>query len=94
MGSMSSPRKLAALGTLLVLILAALGGVAWMLRSPGAPTVDPEQQERDKRAALRIVKLKDSSLAELENRDFHVPSRCCWTWRHWGSISPSVPETC
>ncbi|HUE16189.1 MAG TPA: CRTAC1 family protein [Planctomycetaceae bacterium] len=69
---MSSPRKLAALGTLLVLIVAALGGVAWMLRSPGAPTVDPEQQDRDKRAALRIVKLKDSSLAELENRDFHA----------------------
>jgi hypothetical protein len=69
---MSSPRKLATLGTLLVLILALLGAVLWMLRPSGPAPVDEVQAERNKRAATNLVELKDTSLGGLENRDFHA----------------------
>ncbi len=68
---MSPPRKLAALGTSCLLILAASAAGFWLLRSPPTPPVDKAQQERSMREALKLVQLKDNALSALENRDFH-----------------------
>jgi hypothetical protein len=66
---MPAPRKFVALA-LLVLILAVAAGAVWILCAPARPQDDPAQLERDQRAAIQHVELKDSALAALENRDF------------------------
>jgi hypothetical protein len=65
-----SSRTLVRLGILLLLIVAAVAAAGWLMSKPAEPVVDKEQQERNARAALRYVALKDASLAALENRKF------------------------
>lgn len=66
---MLSPRTLV---TVCVLIFAVSGALAWHFfprHNPPVP-VDKDQEQREARAAIRLVELKDESLAALENRDF------------------------
>ena len=69
---MSRPRKSIKFITLGVLLLAAAGGVVWSVWPPSPPAVDEAQAERDRREMAKLVELKDSSLAALENRDFRT----------------------
>ena len=94
MSSMSSPRKLATLGTLLVLILAALGGVVWMLCSPGAPAVDEVQQEREqaRRGPARRIEGQFAGRAG-EPRFSRGRAAAFGVGDAWASVSRSVPET-
>lgn len=65
-----SSRTLVRLGLLLIVIVAAIATASWLSSKPAAPVVDKEQQERNARATLRYVALKDKSLAPLENGKF------------------------
>jgi FG-GAP-like repeat len=65
-----SSRTLVKLGALLILIGGAVATAGWFLSTPAEPVVDKEQQERNERAALGYVALKDRSLATLENGKF------------------------
>jgi hypothetical protein len=69
---MPAPRKLVTRGSLVALILALVIGAVWVLHSPARPPEDPAQAEIKKHEAVRLVKLKDSALAALENRDFNA----------------------
>ncbi len=67
---MSSPSKFPKRVLLFLVVVGVLGGIVWILR-PSAPAVDPFEKERTARAMTHNVELKDSALADLENRKFH-----------------------
>ena len=67
---MSSPSKFPKWVVLFLVVVGVLGGIFWILR-PSAPAVDPFEKERTARAMTHNVELKDSALADLENRKFH-----------------------
>jgi FG-GAP-like repeat len=62
------------------------------MSKPAEPVVDQEQQERNARAALRYVALKDASLAPLENRKFQEAEPQLLEFATLGLKEPTGPR--
>jgi hypothetical protein len=67
---MPFPRRFTIFGILFVVMAAVAGGAAWMFRTPVPTPEEIRKEQNDVRVIKRNVELKDSSLAELENRNF------------------------